>query len=247
MHAHARRSHLSNRLALFTGASKYWWSQKTAAPGAKHRVDSTNHKAKTAAVAHAPVRTKWPVAHVSSSVARQRERCKLMRTGSSEFIDVADGPHGCYTFGLNLYFNAGPEVETGHNRDCHARDVSDALHNACEQLLVQVPTTSNAPQLSLASSNQPAASPARFGSPALPVYTRACACLQARGPVPLEKNTLPAAQTGYGHRTVRDTRAGQERCVDESFHGAPPPVRASLRPVGKRASRTSPGRGPGGP
>ena len=51
-----------------------------------------------------------------------KAKCKSMMsaTNSIEFHEVTDGPHGCYTYGRRLYYNAGAEVETGHNGDCES-------------------------------------------------------------------------------------------------------------------------------
>ena len=51
---------------------------------------------------------------------REIVQCKsvLFATHSSGFDEVKDGPHGCYKYGGSLYYNAGAEVETGHNGDC---------------------------------------------------------------------------------------------------------------------------------
>ena len=55
-----------------------------------------------------------------AATRRSREICEKLtrKTNSADFSMVTDGPHGCYKYGSHLYFNAGPEVETGHNRDC---------------------------------------------------------------------------------------------------------------------------------
>ena len=47
------------------------------------------------------------------------DQCEAMsRKEAVEFNVVTDGPHGCYQYGDRVYFNHGPEVQTGHNSEC---------------------------------------------------------------------------------------------------------------------------------
>ena len=47
------------------------------------------------------------------------DQCEAMsRKEAVGFNVVTDGPHGCYQYGDRVYFNHGPEVQTGHNSEC---------------------------------------------------------------------------------------------------------------------------------